>query len=118
MKPDNDTNIPLSILTLDALSDREISTAAFLMVCALAEKLTGQSPCLMVPNGRELPTFIHGADCGVAWLPQKTPNYEPVPVSGRKRAYTERPIRVAPLRYQPMNNPVMVKTKPRARPTK
>jgi hypothetical protein len=58
-----------SLDAIDALSDRELQKATFLLVCALAEKVTGQPPCLLVPNKKdEPPSFIYGADAQVAWL--------------------------------------------------
>jgi hypothetical protein len=47
------------------LSDRELSEATFLIVCALAERLTGQIPCLLTPNNPgEPPNLIHGLAVG------------------------------------------------------
>ena len=55
-------------LTLEHLSDREIATATFLMVTALAERLTGNVPCLVMPDGDKWPHLVHGGDAGVVWL--------------------------------------------------
>ena len=52
---------------IDSLSERELSNATFLIVCALAERLTGKVPCLALPRG-EIPSLIHGADGHVTWL--------------------------------------------------
>jgi len=58
-----------SLDAIDGLSDRELATAIFLVVCGLAEKLTGQVPCLVTPHENTPPTFIHGGDARVVWLP-------------------------------------------------
>lgn len=70
--------VPPSLLVLANLSEREISVATFLVLCALAEELTGRVPCLVSPDNSELPNLIHGADGRVAWLAMpKKPNLTP-----------------------------------------
>jgi len=68
-----------SLDALDQLSDRELARATFLIVCGLAEKLTGHVPCLVVPNERTPPRLIHGADGRIAWLPTTVSDALPKP---------------------------------------
>jgi hypothetical protein len=57
-----------SLDVIHRLTDRELSEAIFLMLCAFAERSTGRVPCLVAEGSSSMPTLIHGADGRVAWL--------------------------------------------------
>ena len=64
-------SIESNYTSLDAirdLSDRDLAEATFLVLCALAERLTGHIPCVIQGNYDGMPNIIHGADGRVEWL--------------------------------------------------
>jgi len=58
-----------SLDALRGLSDRDLNIAVFLLLSALAEKVTGKVPCILFDKGREIPSLLHGGDGRIAWLP-------------------------------------------------
>ena len=77
------------------LSDRQLAEVSFLLLCALAERLTGKVPCIVEPEYQGMPRFIYGADAEIEWLSpsqgrvQKSefarePKHTPVPIPARE----------------------------------
>jgi hypothetical protein len=82
-----DTNPP-SLALLDSLSDRELIMAVFLTLSAVAERLTGQVPCLMMPTPSGLPKIMHGGDGRVVWIEARAAP-EPPPESLAEQRQTQ-----------------------------
>jgi hypothetical protein len=84
-----------SLDTIRSLSDRELAEANFLMLCALAERMTGHVPCLVRDGDDGMPDFIYGADAHIAWLSATTQKRESPPARPDRRPPIAEPKRAA-----------------------
>jgi hypothetical protein len=76
------------------MPDRELLEATFMLLSALAERLTGEAPVFATADNG-MPNFICAADGPISWLPASRGERavaERRPESARERPHTPTPI--------------------------